>query len=139
MIVLDASALVELILDTPLGRAVAQRLADPAEALHTLHLADLAFAQALRRSAREGRIDQDTAASALGDYRALDLVRHAHEPLLDRVWGLRDNFTAYDAAYAALGESLDVTVLTCDGPLSRATVVSGRFEPIAPQRDDLAD
>lgn len=131
MIVLDASALVELILDTPLGRVVSQRIADPVEALHTVHLADLEVVQALRRLVREGRIDLGTADDALGDYRALDLVRHAHEPLLDSVWGLRDNVTAYDAAYAALGESLDTTVLTCDGPLSRANAVSGRFELIA--------
>jgi predicted nucleic acid-binding protein len=128
VIVLDASALVELILNTPLGQAVAARIADPAEAIHTVHLADLEVVQALRRLVRERRIDPQTAEAALGDYRALDLVRHAHEPLLDRGWELRGSVTAYDAAYAALGEALGTTVFTCDGPLSRATAVKGRFE-----------
>jgi len=45
--------------------------------------------------------------AALDDYRALDLQRHAHEPLLERVWELRDNLTAYDAVYVALTEVLE--------------------------------
>ena len=49
MIVLDASALVELILDTPTGQLVAARIADPAEGLHVPHFADIEVVQALRR------------------------------------------------------------------------------------------
>lgn len=126
MIILDASALVELILDTPTGQAVAARIADPAEALHAPHLADIEVVQALRRYVRERDIDAEAAAVALDDLRALDLQRHAHEPLLERVWELRDNLTAYDAVYVALTEVLDGVLLTCDRPLSRAPALSGR-------------
>lgn len=126
MIVLDASALVELILSTPLGQRVAARIADPAEGLHTPHLADLEVVLALRRYVREGTIDADAAAIALDDFRALDLQRHAHEPLLGRVWEMRENLTAYDAVYVALAEVLDGLLLTCDGPLSRAPGMASR-------------
>ena len=126
MIILDASALVELILDTPTGQAVAARIADPAEGLHVPHLADIEVVQALRRYVRERDIDAEAAAVALDDLRALDLQRHAHEPLLERVWELRENLTACDAVYVALTEVLDGVLLTCDGPLSRAPGLAGR-------------
>jgi len=126
VIVLDASALVELILDTTTGQLVAARIADPAEGLHVPHLADIEVVQALRRYVREGDINADAAAVALDDLRALDLQRHAHEPLLGRVWELRENLTAYDAVYVALAEVLDGVLLTCDGPLSRAPSLAGR-------------
>ena len=128
MTVLDASALVELLLGTEAGRRVAARIADPTLALHVPHLADVEVTQALRRYVREGALDGDSAAAALEDLRALDLERHSHEPLLDRVWALRDNLTAYDAVYVALAEALECALLTCDGRLARAPVLSRRVE-----------
>ena len=130
MIIIDASALVELLLHTPRGESVAARIADPGVGLHIPHLADLEVAQVLRRFVRERQIDEDAAATALDDLRALDLQRHAHEPLLERVWELRENLTAYDAVYVALTEVLDGVLLTCDGPLARAPGVGGRVEHI---------
>jgi len=94
MIVLDASALVELVLGTASGRGIAARVADPAVSLHAPHLADVEVAQTLRRYTRDGELDALDARAALDDFRALDLQRHAHEPLLDRVWALRENLSA---------------------------------------------
>jgi len=131
MIVLDASALLELLLGTAQGHTIAARLADPELGLHTPHLADVEVAQALRRYVRERNLDADSAASALADLRALDLVRHSHEPLLDRVWALRENVTAYDAVYVALAEALDAPLLTCDGRLARAPGINARVELVA--------
>lgn len=131
MIVLDASALVELLLGTSLGRTIAERIADPATSLHAPHLADVEVAQALRRCVREGDLDAPSAASALEDLRALDVQRHSHEPLLDRVWALRDNLTAYDAVYVALAEALHTTLLTCDGRLARAPGMARRVELVS--------
>ena len=128
MTVLDASALVELLLGTEAGRLVAARIADPALALHVPHLADVEVAQALRRYVREGSLDKGSAAGALEDLRLLDLERHSHEPLLDRVWTLRDHLTAYDAVYVALAEALECTLLTCDGRLARSPGLSRRVE-----------
>lgn len=130
MIVLDASALVELLLGTGRGRAVAGRIADPEVGLHVPHLADVEVAQTLRRYVKDGGIDAASAAAALLDLRALDVERHSHEPLLDRVWVLRDNLTAYDAVYVALAEALDATLLTCDGRLARAPRVAARVEVV---------
>jgi predicted nucleic acid-binding protein len=130
VIVLDASALVELVLGTPAGRIVAERIADPAVGLHVPHLADVEVAQALRRYLRDGEITPEDAAVALDDFRALDLQRHAHEPLLERVWALRSNLSAYDAVYVVLAEALDTVLLTCDGPLSRAPGMAKRVELI---------
>jgi predicted nucleic acid-binding protein len=128
MIVLDASALVELLLGTAAGRSVVERIASPDVSLHAPHLADVEVAQALRRLARDGDLDAASAGAALADLRALDLERHSHEPLLDRVWTLRDNLTAYDAVYVALAEALDARLLTCDVRLARAPGMSRRVE-----------
>ena len=136
MIVLDASALVELVLDTATGQLVADRIADPAEGLHVPHLADIEVVQALRRYAREGEIDADAAEAALEDLRELDLQRHAHEPLLDRVWELRKNLTAYDAVYVALAEVLDGVLLTCDRRLSQAPGMRRRVALVASARSN---
>ena len=134
MIVLDASALVELLLNTPAGQAVAARIADPELGVHVPHLADIEVAQALRRLASSGELQAKDAVVALDDLRSLDLQRHSHEPLLERVWELRRNLSAYDAVYVALAEVLDAVVLTCDGRLARAPAVSHCVELIQPTR-----
>ena len=67
------------------------------DALHTPHPGDLEVVQALRRYVRDGDLEDGEAGAALSELRDLDLERHAHEPLLERVWALRDNLTAYDA------------------------------------------
>ena len=131
MIVLDASALVELLLGTSLGRSIATRIADPEVSLHAPHLADVEVAQALRRYVREGELDSGSAALALEDLRALDVQRHSHEALLDRVWALRENLTAYDAVYVALAEALETTLLTCDGRLARAPGMARRVQLVS--------
>ena len=117
---LDASVIVELLLGTPRGQSIAARIEDPRLALHAPHLADLEVAQALRHYVRRGELKAASAWQALDDLRSLDLERHAHEPLLERVWARRANLTAYDAAYIALAEALGTTLLTCDGKLARA-------------------
>jgi predicted nucleic acid-binding protein len=132
MIVLDASALVELLLNTAAGRTIATRIADPAISLHVPHLADIEVTQALRRYARDGELETADAVSALEELRALDLERHAHEPLLDRVWELRRNLSAYDAVYVALAEVLDTVLLTCDARLARAPGAARRVELVKP-------
>jgi predicted nucleic acid-binding protein len=120
VIVLDASALVELLLDTVAGRRVSILLADPALAVHVPHLIDVETISVLRRFVRERIIDEDEAGSAIEDLLALDLQRHSHEGLLERAWALRNNVTAYDAMYLSLTVALNATLVTCDGRLSKA-------------------
>jgi len=68
--------------------------------------------------------------TVLENLRSLDLERHAHEPLLERVWELRENLSAYDAVYVALAEALETVLLTCDAKLARAPGVHLRAELI---------
>ncbi len=120
MIVLDASAVLELLLGTPAGIEVGARLVDASVALHVPHLIDVEVAQVLRRYVREAQLTVHEAADAISDMRELDLTRHAHEPLLDRIWELRENFSACDAVYVALAEVLDASLVTCDRRLAHA-------------------
>jgi predicted nucleic acid-binding protein len=132
VIVLDASAVLELLLGTTTGREVAERIADPGVGLHAPHLVDVEVAQALRRYVMGGEVDEDSAADALEDLRSLDMERHPHEPLLSRVWELRENLTAYDAVYVALAEALETALLTCDRRIGRAPGMRGRVEVLGP-------
>jgi predicted nucleic acid-binding protein len=120
VIVLDASAAVEWLLGRPRADDIAARLADPDITLHAPHLLAVEVAQVLHRQLRMGAISASRGENALEDLAALDLQRHDHEPLLSRVWELRDNVTAYDAVYLALAEVLDATLLTMDAKLARA-------------------
>lgn len=131
MIVVDASAIVELVLNTARGRRVASRIESPDVSLHAPHLVDLEVAQVLRRFAISGAIDERRAAAALRAFRDLDIERHPHEPLLERIWALRSNLTAYDAAYVALAEVLGATMLTCDRKLTDAPSTAARIEVVA--------
>lgn len=120
MIVLDASAAVELVLQTPRAERIAARALHPAERLHAPHLIDIEVAQVIRRLLQMKEITAARADFALADFKELVIERHAHRPLLQRVWGLRAMLSAYDAAYVALAEALAAPVLTCDGKLAGA-------------------
>ncbi len=128
MIIIDASAVMELLLQTSLGRKVEARALDPGERLHAPHLLDLEVAQVLRRMTQLKEITAGRARQALDDYFALFIERAADRDLLDRVWQLRESVTAYDAAYVALAEALDAPLLTCDAKLARSHGHRARIE-----------
>lgn len=118
MIVLDASAVLELLLNTDGGALVRDRIVDSRESLHAPHLLSVEVAQVLRCYVSTRSIGADTARAALDDLAMLDIARYDHEPLLARVWELRDNLTAYDAVYLALAEVLECPLLTFDARLA---------------------
>lgn len=120
MIVIDASALLEFLLQTPLGGRVEARIFRGGDELHTPHLADVEVVQALRRLVRMGEVSAARASEAIADLTDLDLHRHAHLDLLGRAWRLRNTVTAYDAIYVAVAEAIEAPLVTCDGPLGRA-------------------
>lgn len=127
MIVVDASVLAPALADDGAdGDRVRERLRG--EQLTAPELIDLEVVSTLRRAARAGRLDDRRSGQALADLAALPLRRVPHLPLLSRVWELRDNLTAYDAAYLALAEALDALLLTADGPLGRAPEVRCEVE-----------
>jgi len=130
VIVVDASALLEFLLQTPLGTRVEARLFRDEEEFHSPHLVDVEVTQGLRRLVRAAEVSPDRAAEAIADLADLDLHRHAHLDLLTRAWKLRDNLTAYDAMYVALAEALDAPMVTCDTPLAKAPGHHARIEVI---------
>jgi predicted nucleic acid-binding protein len=131
MIVLDASAALELLLRTGGGDAVSRRISLADETLHAPHLLDLEVAQVLRRYCTAEALAPERASEALEDLRAIDLHRYPHEPMLGRIWQLRANLTAYDAAYVALAEALHATLLTFDARLASAPLHRARVELLA--------
>lgn len=99
---------------------LAERLADELLVPHAPHFLVLEVAQALRRLEAAGVIRAERAAEALNDAAALAVERHPHEALLRRIWELRHNLTAYDAAYVALAERLGTALVTTDARLASA-------------------
>ena len=128
--VLDASATLELLLRTPAGSRVEARIFSPGESLHAPHLIDVEVAQVIRRYAAAGTIAPARGQDALQDLNDLSLTRYAHTVLLERIWQLRNNFTAYDAAYLALAEALDAPLLTCDRKLASAASHRAQVEVV---------
>ncbi|MFN2387539.1 MAG: type II toxin-antitoxin system VapC family toxin [Thermoanaerobaculia bacterium] len=113
------------------GRRVPEatrRVLAPRETLHAPHLLDLEVAQVLRRYLGQGDLSEQRAAESLRDFLDLSVARYPHEPFLPRIWQLRANLTAYDAAYVALAEALDAPLVTRDARLARAAGHEARIE-----------
>ena len=131
MIVVDASAALEVLLGGPAANALVARFLAPAQAIHAPHLIDLEIAQGLRRHVQAGIMAVQSADVALETWRRLPIRRWGHEALLRRTWALRANLTAYDAAYVALAEALDAVLVTTDAKIGRAPGHSARVEVVA--------
>jgi predicted nucleic acid-binding protein len=131
LVVADSSAVVAALVvrDPPAG--LVERLSAGRE-LHVPHLLDVEVLHALRRLTRFGDLGDDRAQDARGDFAQLALIRYPHVPLADRAWALRHNLSAYDAAFVALAEALEMPLVTCDGRLARATGHQATVELFAP-------
>jgi predicted nucleic acid-binding protein len=119
--VVDASALIEVLLRTSQAALVEERLFAAGETLHAPHLIDIETTQVLRRYAAGGEIDGARGRAAIDDLADFPMRRYAHDFLLPRVWELRHNLTAYDAVYVALAEALDAPLLTRDRRIAAAS------------------
>jgi predicted nucleic acid-binding protein len=128
VIVVDASALLEVLLRTAAARSIEERLFEPGQTLHAPHLVDLEVAQVLRRYAAAGQIAPGRGREALDDLAAIRLRRWAHDALVMRIWDLRQILTAYDAVYVALAEALGAPLLTRDRRLASAPGIRARVE-----------
>jgi len=121
MIVVDASAAVDWLLQTPAGTRIEQRIFSRNETLHVPHLFDVEVAQVLRRFIMQGSLSPRRADEALEDLQDVRLQRYPHFVFLPRIWQLRHNLTAYDAAYVALAERLGAVLITRDGRLASSS------------------
>ncbi len=119
IVVLDASAAVDLLLWTERAPAIAEALATVSEA-HAPELIDPEALAVIRRFTLRGWIDATAGERAVSELGELALVRHRHGLLRERVWELRDRASAYDACYLALAEQLHAQLLTTDTRLARA-------------------
>ena len=119
MIVLDASVVVELLTNGVLAESIRSKIARSDETFLVPHLIDVEVMSALRRLTAGRRIDAHRSAQFLAGLAALPATRYSHTPLIARIWELRHNFSAYDAAYIALAEATDSVLYTCDEKLQR--------------------
>lgn len=120
MIVLDASAAIEWLLQSSAGAKIDHRIFARSESLHAPHLLDVEVAQVLRRYVRDNTITAQRGQEAFQDLAGIPLSRYPHDFLIPRVWELRATLTAYDAVYVALAELLDAPLLTCDRKIASA-------------------
>ena len=119
LLVVDASALVDLLLPTSQASSFYQVLNHPEAGLHAPALCDLEVVSAVRSGLRRERLSVDRAEEALQDYLDLPLTRHGHQELVHRCFQLRDVLSPYDAAYVALAEGLGADLVTADRRLAR--------------------
>ena len=129
LVVLDASAAVEMLLHGSAGTEVRRRIVG--HELHVPYLVEIEVAEALRNAVRRARLSPDRGRDALDDLAELPIVPYPLGALRERVWELGTNVTAYDAVYVALAEALDAPLVTCDGRLARAPGLRARVELFA--------
>src|SRR5688500_7086635 len=110
--------MIEVLLNTSTGVQLAERVFDPDEILHAPHLLDVDLARVLRRYTRAGELDAARGLQALEHLADFPLTRYPHDLFLLRIWELRHNVTAYDAAYIAVAEALGAPLLTRDAALA---------------------
>lgn len=130
MIVVDASAVLDVLLRKPGATALEEMLFASDETLHAPHLIDVEVTQAARRFARVRELDEPRGRQLLADLGAMPIQRYPHDVLLDRAWSLRDNLSAYDAMYIALAEVLDAPLITRDRRLARTTGHRARIQHV---------
>lgn len=128
VLVVDASAFVDLVLNRPLATVLRKRLIESGASLHAPMIADLEVLQTIRGYVLIGELTVARAEEAIEDYLDIGLERYPHDPLLWEIWQLRSNFTPYDASYVVLAEQLQATLVTLDKRLARACPPTVRTE-----------
>lgn len=116
MIVADASAIVSGLL-----RRGAARASIAADALHAPHLVDIEIVDTIRKLVMHDHVDAVDAERALAAWQRFGVRRYPTIRMIDRIWELRHNVSAYDAAYVALAEALQCNLLTADRRLANAS------------------
>ncbi|HAH08924.1 MAG TPA: VapC toxin family PIN domain ribonuclease [Alphaproteobacteria bacterium] len=114
MIVIDASLALDLVLVTRDAKEIMARLNATDRAMAAPEVFDLEILQTIRRLRLSGSIDETRVDAAMGVFLSVPVERYSHAPLRRRIWDLRQNLTAYDAAYFALAEMLDAPLWTRD-------------------------
>jgi len=119
VIVVDASVLVTVIAERGASADASQRRLDGDEVIAP-ELIDLEVVDVVRRLVRGGHIAEPDARAGLIAMAQAPIERLSHAGLVRRTWELRDNLSAYDAAYVALAETFEITLVTRDARIARA-------------------
>lgn len=122
MIVIDASALAEILAQSAVGAALERRLSGIP---HAPHLIDIEVTNCIRGRLIGGLCSEEEAARVVEQMTHLPLVRHPHTSLLPAVWLNRHNLTAYDAVYLELARSLGASLMTLDDGLAKTAKRTG--------------
>lgn len=130
MLVVDTSALLAVLVGSPADAALSDRLRADGD-LHAPHLIDVEAVHALRRLVRRDDLSLERALAARHDLEDLTIIRYPHVALVDRMWELRENLTAYDAGFVALSEALGVPLITADERLAGSTGHAAKIEAFA--------
>jgi predicted nucleic acid-binding protein len=130
-IVVDASVVVEALIGGDFSRAAAERLSRIGQTLHAPVTIDAEVLHALRRRWVAKIMSDADARDAVKLFQLLPITRHPVQPHVDRIWSLRHNVTAYDAAYVALAETMDAPLLTRDLRLANSAGHTARIDYIA--------
>lgn len=130
MIVVDASAVLEALLRRQDAAALQQRIFAPGETLHAPFLLEIEVAQVIRRYVARREVTAEQGDGLIQNLIDFPVQRYPHDELLQRIWSLRNNLTAYDATYVALAEMLDAPLLTRDRRLAAAPGHSAQIELI---------
>ena len=128
MIVVDASAALNLVLAKPTALPIAERMFGPQGRTLAPELIELEVLQVLRRLVLAEGLSPERAAEAIRLFHDLPINPVGHRALAGRVWALRHQLSAYDAAYVALAEAVDAPLLTCDRRLAAAHGHHARIE-----------
>ena len=107
---------------------IREKVEAPDESLHVPHIIELEVLHALRRQALLGTLSRERSSEALTDLGNISFARYPHTPLIGRIWELKENLTAYDAAYVALAEALDAPLITMDARLAQAPGIRAAVE-----------
>lgn len=130
MIVVDSSIIVEVLLRTKSAHLIEKKIFSKGQTLHAPHLIDVEIAQVIRRYTSSHELTPERGFQAIEDLIDFRISRYSHDIMLPRIWELRTNMTAYDAAYVALAEMLDSPLLTRDAKLARSPGTIAKIELI---------
>lgn len=126
MVVVDASLLVDALLGVDSANASLS-----GRDLHAPVTIDVEVLHALRRRWLAGELRDDAVTTVIALFQHTSITRHSVQPLVERIWSIRRNITAYDASYVALAESLAIPLLTRDWRLAHSSGHAARIEYIA--------
>jgi predicted nucleic acid-binding protein len=119
LIVVDTSAMIDALLGRGDNARLRDRIASDGD-VHAPHLIDVEFIHALRRLVAGRAISIERADACREDFALTAIRRYPHVDLRERIWELRSNFSAYDAAFVSLAEALDAPLVTVDARLARS-------------------